>query len=204
MYILITFIFILCLYIIVYKLLQRLSPQPIQERAIGYCNKMKCISKYEPVCGSDGITYENSCTFGQVSCKEPGLKIVKYGECDNKDSIDSCDVKSCPKNYDPVCGSDGKKYTNKCLYNQALCRQPDLQIVKCEEAPKPKPKPKFTPKPPKAPVLSDCKKPCNSIAKPVCGSDGNTYGNLCSLMRSKCSNPKLKLLYSGLCKKINN
>lgn len=121
-------LFLILFYIVFFK------KSVIQFQPLSKCNKMKCIQPYKPICGSDGTTYNNRCEFGQVSCKEPNLKIVKEGTCDGDSAtrLNYCNSKSCPKNYNPVCGSNGKKYSNKCLYDQAVCKEPALQIVKCK------------------------------------------------------------------------
>lgn len=38
-----------------------------------------------------------------------------------------CD-RPCPKMYDPQCGSDGKTYSNMCMFENAQCKDPSLKL----------------------------------------------------------------------------
>ena len=78
---------------------------------------------------------------------------------------------SCPDDYKPVCGSDGKSYQNEChlLTTKCLEKKPDLRVQSNGEC--------------------SCLKPCTREYKPVCGSDGVTYGNECQLETEACQNP---------------
>merc|ERR1711920_1134089 len=59
----------------------------------------KCTKILEPVCGGDGITYNNKCL---AECAD--TTVVSEGEC----------KVACPAIYDPVCGSDGVTYGSAC------------------------------------------------------------------------------------------
>ena len=75
--------------------------------ALGSCDEGDaCPAVGAPVCGSNGITYGNSC-YAEAA----GIENYTFGEC--------TDDVVCTANYEPVCGSDGNTYSNSCEAGRA-------------------------------------------------------------------------------------
>jgi len=75
--------------------------------SLGSCDEGDaCPDVGAPVCGSDGVTYGNSCY-----AEAEGIENYTSGEC--------ADEVACYKIYVPVCGSDGNTYDNDCYAEAA-------------------------------------------------------------------------------------
>ena len=96
-----------------------------------------------PVCGDDGVMYPNECAFDHAVCKNSDLRMLGDGKCqemesgdksddsnkfdddsdnDNNGKNNNCDM-VCTKMYKPICGTDQKTYSNKCMMDMAACEQ---------------------------------------------------------------------------------
>ncbi|CAL4106700.1 unnamed protein product, partial [Meganyctiphanes norvegica] len=147
-----------------------------------------CVKIYMPVCGNDGNTYPNKCTLENVVCDKPTLKLAQKGPCGSVQSMTPvlCYKARCSTECNPVCGSDGKTYVNDCELNNAKCENKALYKVhngRCSNT-----------------YISICKtKYCTTEYAPICGSDGETYGNLCIFNNAKCDKSSLILASNGEC-----
>ncbi|KAI8847856.1 hypothetical protein BC829DRAFT_395271 [Chytridium lagenaria] len=159
------------------------------------CDAMRCMTNYEPVCGSDGITYSNACFLTIASCKTPSIKSLHAGECVKatpEPKPSNCDAMRCMTNYDPICGSDGITYSNACFLTIASCKNVSVKTMHAGECVKPATEPK--------PSNCDAMR-CMTNYEPVCGSDGITYSNACFLTIASCKTPSIKSLHAGECVK---
>lgn len=91
---------------------------------VSQSDKCSCPKLLSPVCASNGKTYSNECWFkcNQDNLHKEGIEISKLydGECLedalNKEEEKKC---ACHKIMSPVCASNGKTYTNSCLFKCA-------------------------------------------------------------------------------------
>ncbi|EJK77167.1 hypothetical protein THAOC_01020, partial [Thalassiosira oceanica] len=89
-----------------------------------------CTREYMPVCGVNGRVYGNTCLAKEAAGVEVACKIdmekapadMVYGDpcsCEKETAVSNADgddmMIACPMNFEPVCGSDYKVYSNSCM-----------------------------------------------------------------------------------------
>uniref|UniRef100_A0A452IZX2 Agrin n=1 Tax=Gopherus agassizii TaxID=38772 RepID=A0A452IZX2_9SAUR len=187
-----------------------------------------CPPKRDPVCGDDGVTYDNECVMGRSGAIR-GLEIqkVRSGHCQPQDKCQaeckfnavclnrrgtarcSCDRITCDGAYRPVCARNSRTYSNDCERQKAECQQKAAIPVKHEG-----PCDLGIPSPclsvectfgatcvvKNREAVCECQQVCLSRYDPVCGSDNRTYGNPCELDAMACVLRKeIKVKHKGPC-----
>ena len=165
-----------------------------------------CVAVWDPVCGCDGQTYSNACyaAAAGMSVDYEGECEVEPTYCWSNDMCDESEYcyfadcaletgecvfrpEACIALWAPVCGCDGQTYSNRCVAAAAgmsvdyegecetgptTCWANDM----CAES--------------EYCYFADCAaetgecafrpEACTAVWAPVCGCDGQTYGNACT------------------------
>ncbi|KAM9830052.1 agrin isoform 2-T2 [Syngnathus typhle] len=187
-----------------------------------------CPPPSEPLCASDGEDYPSECAMRATGLQK-GIKLRKIhgGRCREQDECTeecrfnavcvveqlnarcSCDPIECDGTYKPVCGKNGRTYTNECARRKAECLAKTLIPVKhagpCDL---------HTPSPCLDKVchhgavcvvkndepVCECPEACPQTSDPVCGSDGSSYGSPCEMRAMGCALQKtIHIQHKGPC-----
>ncbi|CAA9998213.1 unnamed protein product [Nesidiocoris tenuis] len=141
------------------------------------CECVSCGSEYEPVCGSDGVSYSNLCRLKREAClKNKRIDVLYPGLCDGCESkkcefhatcvTDGAGEARCVCNNncsaatgEQVCGTDGITYKNEC----------ELKLTACQN---------------KMNIQVQYKGDCGEA---VCGSDLTLYPSSCHMKAEACA-----------------
>eukprot|EP00123_Amoebidium_parasiticum_P015382 comp22939_c0_seq1/m.36355 comp22939_c0_seq1/g.36355 ORF comp22939_c0_seq1/g.36355 comp22939_c0_seq1/m.36355 type:complete len:509 (-) comp22939_c0_seq1:419-1945(-) len=134
-----------------------------------------CTFEYSPACGSDGRRYSNLCEVNMAGCR--------CGGCVTR--LDICSFTTCT-----VAGAG-----HVCADNPDTC-----DVTTCAEWQRSR-----LPQQRTFDAAPVCPTYCTREYRPVCGSDGVTYGNLCTLQITSCNNGlKLQKVSDGPCPRKGN
>ena len=122
----------------------------------GLIQQCNCNTTFNPVCGSNGVTFINYC---RADCL--GVSPVHYGQCGAFSfDLDTSKICTCDNTLVPVCATNGITYANTCAAEcfEAEYNSDGLCSLPCD---------------------------CDFYFKPVCGVNGKNYLNSCLLNCSK-------------------
>jgi len=165
--------------------------------ALCYVNGEMCTCPkiLTPVCGSDYQTYINTCEFNCARRVKTDLTIAYNGRCKSPKLSDTKNNEptkcSCPMEFSPVCGTNGRTYSSPCLLECEQSTISDLKLAHkgvCN-----------TPKVPAAEKKEDSKCSCTLEYSPVCGNNGRTYSSPCLLECEQQVSSGLKIAHVGSC-----
>ncbi|PZC81102.1 hypothetical protein B5X24_HaOG213442 [Helicoverpa armigera] len=185
-------------------------------------NRCTCHADYKPVCGTNEITYSNECVLKCHMNKNPSLQLKHNGECggNQKQRLRSRVTKTCICNpaTGPICATNGVSYANYCVMRCKAEANNDKTIqfsywgmcTSQEDGPHDQAtrKPsvvKIAPRPEDDHLNSVLSKTCfcAAVHKPVCGSDRQTYANMCVLHCRAKKKPDIRFLQWGDCHDVS-
>ena len=190
-------------------------PSKVTVMHYGSCHK-PCPSRFclrdRTLCASDGKTYSNVCSMcrawaklgkssrAKLKAKHPGACKTEPAELEQNQEYEDCSEGTLGCNLvellpTVICGSNGKTYKGHCALKKANCRSGTRATIKhigpCKTEPQ---------------GNKDCsqdKLGCSLVdllPTVLCGSDGNTYNDHCSLKAANCRrNMNASIKHIGSC-----